>query len=131
LPHPRLVLIVDDDCAVRDSLRALLESFDYSVLAAANAGEAMRQVGARRPDVILTDIYMPDGDGFELINAMRSVEPPVPIIAMSAEAEHIGSPNQLGIAQRLGAYAAIAKPFQASLLMQTLDNAMSSGAAAG
>jgi CheY-like chemotaxis protein len=119
--------VVDDDCAVRNSLRELLEAFDFAVLAAGNAGEALDRLTAHRPDVILTDIYMPDGDGFELINAMRRINLPVPIVVMSGAAERVGRPDPLWTAQRLGARAAIVKPFPASLLVQTLASAISSG----
>ena len=129
MPHTRrsrrLVLVVDDDAGLRDSIRALLESMGFLVSTAANALEALTEVGAQRPDVILTDIYMPDGDGYELITAIRSFGENIPIIAMSGGAFQFGIVDHLGMAKRLGAEATLAKPFRAAALVETVDRAIS------
>lgn len=87
MSHPHrtrpLVLVVDDDATLRDSLRAILESAGYLVSVAGSAGEALSEVRSQRPDVILADIYMPLGDGYELISALRCVGDNIPVIAMS------------------------------------------------
>jgi CheY-like chemotaxis protein len=128
MPHTlrsrRLILVVDDDAGLRDSIRALLESLGFLVSTAANAREAIREVGAQRPDVILTDIYMPEGDGYELISAMRSFGETIPIIAMSGGALQFGVEDHLGMAKRLGAEATLAKPFRAAALVETVDRAI-------
>jgi CheY-like chemotaxis protein len=119
-----VVLVVDDDAGLRESIRALLSSMGYVVSTAANSGEALLELGALRPDVVLTDIYMYGGDGFELINAMRSFGHEIPIVAMSGGMQPFGVADQLGIAQRLGATATIAKPFRAAHLVETIDRAV-------
>ena len=128
MPHARrsrrLVLVVDDDAGLRDSIRALLESMGFLVSTAANAREAVREVGAQRPDVILTDIYMPEGDGYELIAAIRTFGENIPIIAMSGGAFQFGIQDHLGMAKRLGAEATLAKPFRAATLVETVDRAI-------
>ena len=128
MPHTRrsrhLVLVVDDDAGLRDSIRALLESMGFLVSTAANAREAVAEISAQRPDVILTDIYMPEGDGYELISAIRSFGENIPIIAMSGGAFQFGIKDHLGIAKRLGAEATLAKPFRAAALIETLDRAI-------
>jgi CheY-like chemotaxis protein len=134
MPHTlrsrRLILVVDDDAGLRDSIRALLESLGFLVSTAANAREAIREVGAQRPDVILTDIYMPEGDGYELISAMRSFGETIPIIAMSGGALQFGVEDHLGMAKRLGAEATLAKPFRAAALVETVDRAIGNRLAA-
>jgi CheY-like chemotaxis protein len=128
MPHAlrsrRLVLVVDDDAGLRDSIRALLESMGFLVSTAANALEAIVEVGAQRPDVILTDIYMPQGDGYELISAMRSFGEAIPIVAMSGGALQFGVDDHLGMAKRLGAEATLCKPFRAAALIETVDRAI-------
>jgi CheY-like chemotaxis protein len=128
MPHTRrsrrLVLVVDDDAGLRDSIRALLESMGFLVSTAANAREAVTEISAQRPDVILTDIYMPEGDGYELISAIRSFGENIPIIAMSGGAFQFGIKDHLGIAKRLGAEATLAKPFRAAALIETVDRAI-------
>jgi len=128
MPHTRrsrrLVLVVDDDAGFRDSLRALLESMGFLVSLAANAREAIYEISAQRPDVILTDIYMPQGDGYELISAMRSFGESIPIVAMSGGAMQYGIEDHLGMAKRLGAEATLAKPFRYATLVETVDRAI-------
>ncbi len=119
----QLVLVVDDDPAVLDSLRALLSSFDFLVSTASNAGEAILELGAQRPDVILTDIYMPQGDGYELLEALRSFRDPVPVTAMSAKQATFGA-DHLGMAQRLGAVAVIDKSLLAERLIEVINAAI-------
>jgi CheY-like chemotaxis protein len=128
MPHTsrshHLVLVVDDDAGLRDSIRALLESMGYLVSTAANASEAVVEVGAQRPDVILTDIYMPQADGYELISAMRRFGPEIPVIAMSGGAFQFGLQDHLGMAKRMGAAATIAKPFRAAALVEMIDRTL-------
>jgi CheY-like chemotaxis protein len=83
----------------------------------------MLELNALRPDVVLTDIFMVGGDGFELINAMRNFGHDIPIVAMSGGAFQFDALNQLEVARRLGATATIAKPFRAAHLVETIDRA--------
>jgi len=128
MPHARrsrrLVLVVDDDASLRGSIRALLESMGFLVSTASNACEAVSEISAQRPDVILTDIYMPEGDGYELIAAMRSFGENIPIIAMSGGPILVGVQDHLGMAERIGAVATIAKPFRSAALVETIDRAI-------
>jgi two-component system, chemotaxis family, chemotaxis protein CheY len=134
MPRPRrsrpLILVVDDDASLRDSIRALLESMGYVVSTVRNSCEAMIEIGAQRPDAILTDIYMPEGDGYELISTLRSFGENIPIVAMSGGPFQCGSNDYLGIAKRLGAVAAIAKPFRGAELIETIDRAIGGRVAA-
>ena len=128
MSHPvrsrRLVLVVDDDAGLRDSIRALLESMGFLVSTVCNAREALADIRAQRPDCILTDIYMPESDGYELIAAMRSFGEDIPIVAMSGGALQYGITDYLGMAKRLGAEATLAKPFRAAALVETVDRAI-------
>jgi len=114
------VLVVDDDPDLLQSLRVLLETYEYQVTIAANAAAAIAAVSELRPDVVLTDIYMPDADGFELINALRRHDLTVPVIAMSGGGRQGGYDN-LSIATHLGAAAVIDKPFSNASLIDTIE----------
>jgi CheY-like chemotaxis protein len=116
-----LVLVVDDDADLRHSIRALLESMGFLVSTAANACEAIAELGAQRPDLILTDIYMPESDGYELITTLRSFGDTIPIVAMSGGAFQFDLQDHLGMAKRLGAHATLAKPFRSAALVETVD----------
>jgi CheY-like chemotaxis protein len=130
-PSRRSVLIVDDDAGIRGSIVALLEGNGYIVHSAADAWEAIDMLSAQRPDVILTDIYMAAGDGFELINALRSFREGTPIVAMSGSTPcSAPSFDPLAMAQRLGADATIAKPFRAADLLSIIEKAIAGRLAA-
>jgi len=120
---PKRVLVVDDDAALRDSLRALLESMDYVVATAASSSEAMQSIPLSRPDVILSDVYMPDGDGFELLNALHALELKIPVICMSGR-RFRDDYDTLDIARGLGAVATLAKPFRVEDLTSAFDRAL-------
>jgi CheY-like chemotaxis protein len=74
-----------------------------------NASEAIAEISAEAPDIVFTDIYMPQADGFELINWLRRRSCSIPLVAMSGANKTIG--GQLGLAASLGADATISKPF--------------------
>jgi DNA-binding NtrC family response regulator len=118
------ILVVDDDPDLLQSLRVLLEAYDYKVIMAANAAAAITAVAEQGPDLVLTDIYMPDADGFELINALRQRQFAVPVVAMSG-GTRAGSYDNLSIATHLGAVAVIDKPFSNASLIDTIDRVLS------
>jgi DNA-binding NtrC family response regulator len=117
------ILVVDDDPDLLQSLRVLLESYDYQVIMAPNAAAAIAAVTDQAPDLVLTDIYMPDADGFELINALREHNVTVPVIAMSGGGR-VGGYDNLAIATHLGAAAVIDKPFSNASLIDTIERVL-------
>jgi len=78
------ILIVEDDRAVRDSLRRSLEFNGYEVELASDGAEALAGIGAMRPDVVVMDVMMPRLDGIETTRALRSVGNNVPILVLTA-----------------------------------------------
>jgi two-component system nitrogen regulation response regulator NtrX len=119
------VLVVDDDPDLLQSLRVLLEAYDYSVIMAGNAAAAIAAVRELKPDLVLTDIYMPDADGFELINALRQHNVSVPVVAMSGGGR-VGGYDNLAVATHLGAVAVIDKPFSNASLIETIERVLAS-----
>jgi len=117
------VLIVDDDEALRETLRRMVASVGYAVECAEDAKAAIAAIKARAPDIIISDIYMPAGDGFELLNWLRNNATRIPVIAMSgsSSSSSLGVYDQLSVAEHLGAAAVIDKPFRQSKLVETLD----------
>ncbi len=106
------VLIVDDDIKVRHLLRSVLEAGGYRVQDTSDGKEALSRIKRNCPDIVLTDIFMPDVDGIELIRMMRQVTHDLSIVAMSG-----GSDAYLQAASLLGAKATIQKPIQIDALM--------------
>ncbi|WP_459854269.1 response regulator [Dongia sp. agr-C8] len=121
---PWAVLIVDDDPALLETLRRMIESVGYDVQCAEDARTAIDSVTSRAPDIIITDIYMPAGDGFELLNWLRNNGIRTPVIAMSGSSSGTGEYDQLSVAEHLGAAAVIDKPFRQSKLVETIDRVL-------
>ena len=111
-----LVLVVDDDAPIILLMRSLLREYGFEPLTAMTGKEAMENVRARRPDVILVDRNMPGMSGDELIRALRG-EPglgEVPILIISGEPV---APDEL---VRVGANAAVLKPFDVTALVEQI-----------
>ena len=83
-PAKQRILVVEDDHAVRDSLRRSLEFNGYDVELAQDGAEALAGIGALRPDAIVMDVMMPRLDGIETTRALRSVGNTVPILVLTA-----------------------------------------------
>jgi two-component system response regulator MprA len=80
-PH---VLVVDDDKAVRESLRRSLEFNGYSVSLASDGAEALAGIGRMGPDVVVMDVMMPRLDGIETTKALRQAGNDVPVLVLTA-----------------------------------------------
>jgi two-component system response regulator MprA len=82
-PKPR-VLVVDDDKAVRESLRRSLEFNGYDVSLATDGAEALAGIAASLPDVVIMDVMMPRLDGIEATRALRTAGNDLPILVLTA-----------------------------------------------
>ncbi len=103
------ILIIDDDSLVRDALVLMLEHEGHIVVEAANGRDAIRIFRECQPDLVITDIIMPEMEGFETIRELRNTAAELKIIAISGGAP-IGTPDILEIALEFGADAAFGKP---------------------
>ena len=81
---PARVLVVDDDRAVRESLRRSLEFNGYAVALAADGAEALASISGSAPDVVVMDVMMPRLDGLEATRALRKAGNDVPILVLTA-----------------------------------------------
>jgi two-component system, chemotaxis family, chemotaxis protein CheY len=111
-PQPKKpkVLVIEDDNLMRTVLRHVLEAADYVAVEASNGVEGMETFWREKPDIVITDIQMPDKGGLEIISEIRALNPGVRIIAMSGGAG-TGNLHFLAIAKRFGADHALSKPF--------------------
>ena len=118
--QPASILVIDDDVQLRGFLCEVLDQAGYRVHEAGNGNEGSEQYARHRPDLVLTDIVMPEKEGMELIMELRRDHPALPIIAMSGgNAGFSGS--YLTVASKLGASATLAKPFTASHLLTAIE----------
>ena len=115
------VLIVDDDADMRLTLRLALQLAGYQVTEAANGREALEEQRKAPADVVVTDIFMPDSDGFEAIDGLRRQFPGTKVIVMSGGAQ-LTKRDYLPDAELMGADATLQKPFDIDKLLKTLES---------
>lgn len=115
-----LIMIVDDDPHIRMALRRIIESIGHSTIEAGNGQDAIEMFQEFRPDLVITDIFMPEVDGIETIRAIRRCQPGARVIAMSG-GHFDGDWNHLGSVVVLGADLALAKPFTGAQLTNAID----------
>ena len=114
------ILIIDDEPSVLESLEQALRTAGHKVHSAGNGSEAITSFRKDPADLLITDIFMPDRDGLEVIMHFRDEFPNIPIIAIT------GNPkaNTLVLASKLGAVAALSKPFSVDELLTAVSGAL-------
>ena len=105
------VLLVDDDSTVRTVLCAALRSAGYSMRCAGDGREALELVATMKFRLVVTDIFMPEMDGLELVSSLRTRYPDLPTLAMSGGGRAGGPADVLRPARLLGSHRTIEKPF--------------------
>jgi two-component system C4-dicarboxylate transport response regulator DctD len=114
-----LVLLVEDDHTLRQSMAQWLELNDFRVLQATNAKDALKILLAEEPDVVLSDVRMRGMSGLELLDAIKASDPALPVIILSGQ----GDVPMAVAAMRGGAFTFLTKPYQPDQLIATLRNA--------
>jgi CheY-like chemotaxis protein len=117
----RRLLVVDDDADMRLTLKLSLELAGYSVEVAANGREALQVQRSRPVDILITDIFMPDADGFEAIDAFRHEFPQTKIVVVSGGAQFTKR-DYLPDAALIGVDATLQKPFEIDTLLAVLKS---------
>jgi two-component system, OmpR family, phosphate regulon response regulator PhoB len=112
------ILIVDDERAVRETLRMLLPSKHYTIVEANNGAEAFALFLGSKFDLVLTDFEMPFVKGNELASRIKRVAPQQPILMLTAFHHRPGADNPVD--------AVLSKPFDSRRLMQTMEELMGS-----
>ena len=117
----KIILVIDDDELIRATLSRLLQKRNWTVYEAKNGVEGIAMYKTHKPDVILTDILMPDKEGLETISEIRHADPHTKIIAISS-----GGQSQnlsfLQLAKKIGASCTINKPVKPDELFNALDS---------
>jgi CheY-like chemotaxis protein len=104
------ILVIDDEEPIRRLLSKILQGANYEVLQAGNGREGIQQCRQNPVDLVITDIVMPDGEGFETILQLRRSHPNLKIFAMSGAATAMKL-DILSMASSFGASRTFEKPF--------------------
>ena len=113
------ILVVDDEVKIREAISVLLEEKGYAVRTAENGRAGIKELDGYDPDLVITDISMPDMEGIEFLKTIRKHRKALPVIVMSGNA--VGQ-QFLRAASLFGATATLKKPFSNRELMSSIEN---------
>ncbi|MCO5097992.1 MAG: sigma-54 dependent transcriptional regulator [Rhodocyclaceae bacterium] len=114
MPEPLNILVVEDDLQLRDALCLTLECAGHQVLGAADGPAALRLLEREAFNLVVSDLRMQPMDGIELLKAIRSREPHLPVLLMTA----FGDVDKAVSAMRAGACDFLLKPFEPNALLE-------------
>ena len=112
------ILVIDDEPNIRESISVLLEEKGYEVQTAENGREGVKELDSFQPDLVLTDISMPDMEGIEFLKVVTREKRDLPVIVMSGNA--VGG-KFLKAAGLFGAASTLRKPFSNKDLLAAIE----------
>lgn len=118
------ILIIDDEASVRQVIRQILTREDHAVIEAENGRAGLNAFYNEGPDLVITDIIMPDQEGIEVICEIKRVSPSTRILAISGGGQWHDIDYCLKAAKQLGAEAVLRKPFSRNELLAQVDNVL-------
>jgi two-component system nitrogen regulation response regulator NtrX len=114
------ILVIDDEAAIRDSLRMILEYEGYEFVGASSGPEGIAQVEREAPDLVFLDIKMPGMDGLEVLNRLKIISETLPVVVISGHA----TKDTAFQAAKLGAFDFIEKPLSSEDVLVRVRNAL-------
>jgi len=114
------VLVVEDEEVNRKLLTEMVEGWGYSATAIANGAELWKTIEAKPPSAVLLDLFLPDGDGREILKSLRRLRQEIPVIMITGKA----TVDNAVECMQLGAYQFLEKPFRFEQLQFHLKNAV-------
>ena len=123
------ILVIDDDPMVRDTLRLILTAAGHQVALAFDGKAGLKAFSELSPDLVITDILMPEKEGMETIGELRQIALHVPIIAVSGGGR-VGNMDFLAAARHFGADRTFAKPFDPDDVLGAVSELLQRSAAA-
>ncbi len=100
----------------------MLETAGHAVISRENGRDADSLVTQEHIDLVLTDLFMPETDGLEVIEAVRRAHPGIPVLVISGGGTSTSNLNMLHVAEMLGAHDVLAKPFRYAALLEKVDS---------
>ena len=114
------LLIIEDEAPIRNLIYELMVDREHTVVTARNGLEGVKQFHAVKPDLVITDLFMPAQDGLETIRQIRTHSPEVKILAITGKQRMIQG-DLLTIAQIGGACRTLHKPFSNQEMIDTVN----------
>lgn len=117
------ILVIDDETPIRSMLKKILEREDFIVIVAANGSDGLRKALDQPPDLVITDLLMPEKEGLETILELKRCAPQIPVVAMSGGG--LNDPaGYLQTAKLFGADAVMEKPVNKKTLLKIIDDTL-------
>lgn len=117
------IIIIDDEAALRSTMRKILERAGHGVREAEDGAGGIALCRQKTPDVVITDIFMPGKEGMETIQELRGEFPDLRILAVSGGAR-FGPAEPLSDAELFGADGSLAKPFSVEDLRDAVEEVL-------
>jgi signal transduction histidine kinase len=114
------ILLIEDEARLRENLQALLQREDYRVTTAQNGAEGIKQLRQESFDLVITDLVMPEVDGFQVLEYLKAYSPTTVVVVMTA---YVSAGSAID-ALRKGAYDYLSKPFEFDLMKATIARAL-------
>lgn len=114
------ILMIEDDREIASTLRSVLEGAGYEVTHAQNGIEGEQQISDNRPDLIITDMMMPKLGGFPVLEFLKTIKNPPPVIMMTANE----GGRHKAYAEMLGVVDYLRKPFAMDILLEAVSRAL-------
>jgi CheY-like chemotaxis protein len=118
------ILVIDDETGMRKIMERTLRSAGHTVLQAKDGRDGLALLAGASPDLVITDILMPEMEGLETVQQIRKTRPDIKILAISGDFGP-GAVDYLGYAQAFGAAAILHKPFRLAELLEVVDQLLS------
>jgi CheY-like chemotaxis protein len=118
------ILVIDDEESVRTVLRQILEKEGYEIGDAENGAVGLKLLYAHPPDLVITDLFMPEKEGIETMREVHKHFPQVKIIAISGGGR-MGKLDLLPMSESFGAQRTLAKPFERKELLEAVKEVLS------
>ena len=120
----RKILLIDDEELIRLALGEILTEAGFQVRTAESGTAGLAAFDADRPDLVITDIVMPDCDGLEVIMSLKEKSPDIRIIAISGGGNTLTMKDCIDFARNLGVARAVQKPIRPDMLLQVIEEVL-------
>ncbi|WP_373058476.1 sigma-54-dependent transcriptional regulator [Zunongwangia sp. H14] len=118
------ILLVEDDVAFGTMLKTFLVKRDYNVELVFSATEAFKKISSLKPDMVITDVRLPDNNGLDILKEAKAINAAIQVIVMTSYAEISMAVD----AMKFGAFDYVSKPFRPESILQTIENALNTRA---
>ncbi len=121
---PLAIIVADDVPEIQDLIALWLRARGHAVTCSSSGDATLKQIASGHFDLVIADVLMPEGDGLEVIRELRQTNSTARVLAISGGGRYVPAADCVKLAERLGADAALLKPFDERQLLSGIAKAM-------